>query len=788
MIKLINILKEGRIYLTADETRQIEEMIPGIIDAIKGGWISKNDYKEVGQINYESADKTPGSVKIYIANDYPNAGGYFQTNDPKNSNDNAIVIQQGAYDKYFTNIDGLINKTHKILTGDENAGIESLRRTLKHELIHAKDPARNQYRSNWSIVADSNLWVATYTSGDGKRTKSFKFKSEDEAISFVKQQQLKSYDPNDPQNYYKSWTEFQTMTGQFFEVIVAGINRIDVSTIENVKKIEIALSEILNFFSGKSTEFSQETYDFIQNTQSRNLFQKLIKSTENFIVKSGFTFGNKPTESALDTYIAYINLIKTYNPEGYKEFLKDLYKLIDIVKDQLNKHLLKKNIQYQVKVKEMQYINEVKRFQKLANIINESKLFEAESLQAIDTLVQKAKSSGADVEDEKTQMDILNKIIDSGFNPEKIDPKQIKEYQENTIEESGGGIVASSIEVLEHAEIAEHICHALHIEKGVFSKGLKILKKILNWPFKLIEKGFFALARLCGASIETSRIAGLSGLILFALICIIYGALHYPAIISSLAGVGGILAIGKLLVALAKSASGIFSLWKKASSAKEENEDVEYTIYDFFSDIEAKYKKITGNKIPNNWIFSFKEWFEENEKNIPNFTKYLKQLSDAVNSNKGIGGHIQNIIQKVSSTEDNKKILDIFNNILSTFQTTQQPQQESINIESIVNEALRRYRRMLNEEMSVDEFENFIEGICDKIEEEEGILTDENEQEFAEMVAYRASNEIKNIDPNLSVTASTFSNDGTISFMLLTTEYGDKEVASEYLRKDPRRY
>jgi len=109
-------------------------------------------------------------------------------------------------------------------------------------------------------------------------------------------------------------------------------------------------------------------------------------------------------------------------------------------------------------------------------------------------------------------------------------------------------------------------------------------------------------------------------------------------------------------------------------------------------------------------------------------------------------------------------------------------------IEKAVNEALRRYRRMLNEEMSDDEFENFIEGICDKIEEEEGNLTDENEQEFADMVAYRASNEIKNIDPHLSVTASTFSGGGKIEFILLTTEYGDKEVASTYLRKDPRAF
>jgi hypothetical protein len=422
MIKLIDILKEGRIYLTADETRQIEEMIPYIIDTIKGEHLNRRLEKKVGQINYESADKTPGTVTVYVTNDQYGGMGYHQTNDPKNPNDNVIKIQQKKYYKYFTNIGGFINKTYKTLTGDENVGIENLRITLKHELIHAKDPAINQYRSNWSIEEKDNLWVATYTSGDGKRTKSFKFKSEDEAINFYNQQDSN----NDIQSYYKSWAEFQTMTGQFFEAIVAGINRIDVSTVENVKKIEIALTEILNFFSGKSTEFSQETYDFLQNTQSRNYFQKLIKDTETFIVKSGFTFGNKPTESALDIYMAYIDSIKTYNPEGYKEFLKDLYKLIDIVKDQLNKYLLKKNIQYQVKLKEMQYINEAKRWQKLAGIITEDFDFLEEEGTVSDDVIEKAIAQAVRIDPTKVDLEKIE-------NGEPLTEEELNEIAVTTV-------------------------------------------------------------------------------------------------------------------------------------------------------------------------------------------------------------------------------------------------------------------------------------------------------------------------------------------------------------------
>jgi len=84
-------------------------------------------------------------------------------------------------------------------------------------------------------------------------------------------------------------------------------------------------------------------------------------------------------------------------------------------------------------------------------------------------------------------------------------------------------------------------------------------------------------------------------------------------------------------------------------------------------------------------------------------------------------------------------------------------------------------------EMSDDEFESFIDNIWDKIEKEEFTpSSEEEEQQFAEMVAYRANNEIKNIDPHLSVESYTFYGGGKVEFTLLTTEYGDKEVLLVY--------
>jgi len=298
MIKLIDILKEGIISLTQDERDQIEKLIPYIIEIIKGPKIKSGEYREVDWINFQYADKTPGKVFIFVGNDYPKAGAYFQTKDPKNPTDNYIVIQQNNYSPYF----GFIGTTYSDLLGDKNIGIESLRSTLKHELIHAKDPATNHH--------------------------------------YLKE----PYDFNKQEVYYKSWAEFQTMTGQFFEAIISGVNRVLTSdpSKENIKKVENALDDILNFYSGKSKSMSQDTADFIQDTGQRDIFQSLIKSAESLFKNliKGLTRITIPT-NALDTYSLFINSIKIYNPEGYKEFLKDLYKVIDEARDKIKAFKLK---------------------------------------------------------------------------------------------------------------------------------------------------------------------------------------------------------------------------------------------------------------------------------------------------------------------------------------------------------------------------------------------------------------------------------------------------------------
>ena len=297
--QLMSVINEGSIRLTYKERQQMEEMIPKIIEVIKGKDLGVGNFEEIGVIDGVLANGDFLKTTIYVGVDtrknVKNAMGYFQTMNPNDLTDNYIVVQQRSFSKYFKGISKFQYDIEKELLGNENMGIEKLRGLLVHELIHSKDPKLNQYT-----------------------TKKDKY----------------GYDRK---SYYSSRTEFVTMTGQFFESILTGV---DSSYKLNKTKEQImdALNNILLVYSGKKRIFNQNAKDFIQGSKNRTVFQDIINKPVNFFnipiyLKFLDAKDNLIHSTAIDIYDYFLKMVKKYNPKEYNRFLRELYRTINEAKD-----------------------------------------------------------------------------------------------------------------------------------------------------------------------------------------------------------------------------------------------------------------------------------------------------------------------------------------------------------------------------------------------------------------------------------------------------------------------
>jgi hypothetical protein len=274
--QLRSVINEGSIRLTYKERQQVEEMLPKIIEVIKGKDLGVGNFEEIGVIDGVLANGDFLKTTIYVGVDtrknVKNAMGYFQTMNPHDLTDNYIVVQQRSFSKYFKGISKFQYDIEKELLGNENMGIEALRKTLVHELIHSKDPKLNQYTPK------------------------------NEKYGY------------DNKSYYSSRTEFVTMTGQFFEGILEGVNS-SYKLNKTKEQIMDALNNILLVYYGKKRIFNQNAKDFIQGSKNRTVFQDIINKPVNFFnipiylkfldTKSNFIHG-----TAIDTYDYYLKMVK----------------------------------------------------------------------------------------------------------------------------------------------------------------------------------------------------------------------------------------------------------------------------------------------------------------------------------------------------------------------------------------------------------------------------------------------------------------------------------------------
>jgi hypothetical protein len=292
-------LDEGIISLTPQDESIVKQLVPIYIKALKNRNINNS---LTTPIKYKMASGEEAEFIPYVYNIRDNSAAHFDRKDEKNLKDNLIGINYNYYGPAFN---GMLEKIWSKFTGDTPE--ESLLSAIRHEMIHAKDPSANNHR--------------------------LKSKS----------------DPKDMASYYGGWIEFPAQTGEFFEVIKNRSNRDINQGIENntlpqvAKNLQFIFQDILDFYSGKEKTFSQETIKWISSGKEGNWFQQFIKN----IINLGSEITNLQISprweqgNLLNQFFESIELIKKFNPEGYKEFQKDLYVLIQNILEQINKNLPK---------------------------------------------------------------------------------------------------------------------------------------------------------------------------------------------------------------------------------------------------------------------------------------------------------------------------------------------------------------------------------------------------------------------------------------------------------------
>jgi hypothetical protein len=289
------VIAERRLALTPNDTAIVNKVANTIGNFLESGEANKNTTYNGGTYDYVLADGSPGKVSFTLSYVDNNSTAHFQRNDTEGTNleDNIININSKfyipAFDNIFMNIwQGLTGRTP----------MEDLKRSITHELIHAKDPAVNHH--------------------------------------LLKE----PYDTNKVEVYYKSWIEFPTMTGQFMEAILRRTDELVQQGLdeESYNTVQVGLQNILDVYSGKQNSFKNETYKLL--TTQGNI--GLLEAIAELVVGIGLIILGKSTQplhTDLDNMAAYISAIKKYNIEGYNEFLKDLYLTVQEAVDNVNKNL-----------------------------------------------------------------------------------------------------------------------------------------------------------------------------------------------------------------------------------------------------------------------------------------------------------------------------------------------------------------------------------------------------------------------------------------------------------------
>lgn len=286
-------VKEGTINLSSEDKAKINMVIDKAERLLSSG--DYYDGQFVDQITYKTADGKDAIVNFYLRYFNEDALGYHNPEKRDDLNDQEIYINT----KFFGPAFGPAGKIIKAVTGKDPKPY--LKDLIVHEFIHAKDPGINHIP-------------------------------------------LKEPYGVDPETYYGSWAEFQTFTGGLFSAIEDSTEAFleqneGVLYAPQTEYLSKIYQDILDYYAGYDKEISNDTLEFFDRS-GKSTFQKFVNSIANLLL---YTVGMP--RSPLDAHISAIEQVKKYNPEGYKEFQKDLYKTIQNIIDRLNKESLGPNKQ-----------------------------------------------------------------------------------------------------------------------------------------------------------------------------------------------------------------------------------------------------------------------------------------------------------------------------------------------------------------------------------------------------------------------------------------------------------
>jgi hypothetical protein len=295
-LKTTTHVNEGIIDVTPEEEKLLRKIAKEyIIPALK----NRTHNKVLATINYKLSNGEDGKVGFYVYNKDDSSAAHFNSRDDKNRFDNLIGINAFENELAFA---GGLERIYTRLTGD--SPFRDLLDSLRHEFIHAKDPGAND-----------DTFAAKHT---GK--------------TFA--------------DYYGGWIEFPAQTGEFLLAIKN--NALDYVeekgrlTTKDTEYLSNVFQDILDFYARNASmaEMSQLVIDFFNQGKSTG-FQKFVKKIIDF---GGDTLGIRTTpewsqSDAFEKFYTKLRRIRNFNEEGYKEFQKDLYVLIQKLIEQINKDL-----------------------------------------------------------------------------------------------------------------------------------------------------------------------------------------------------------------------------------------------------------------------------------------------------------------------------------------------------------------------------------------------------------------------------------------------------------------